>query len=137
MTSSTLLDRLGITLSLACTAHCVLTPFVVVLLPVFGTTFRSSWVHVVFAAVLVPVGLFAFWRGFRRSGRVRAMAIGSVGLSLLMWVLALQDRACCEGETSPALTFTNILGSLIVVIGHRLNLHDCSCCHGVDHVASH
>jgi hypothetical protein len=137
VTQSQRLDRLGIALSAACALHCVVTPALLFLLPMVGSTFANVWVHRGFALVLVPVGVFAFWRGLLKSGRFRATCVGAAGMSILLWSQVFTDQQCCPTGPTVAHTATNIFASLLIVVGHRLNLIDarlsCLQCHEHQH----
>lgn len=118
------LDQLGIALSGACAVHCVLTPIVLFLMPLVGAALASPWVHRIFALVLIPPGMFAFLRGYVRSGKLRAMLVGGGGMTVLVWSLMLSDQDCCANGVSWTHTLINIAASLVIVAGHALNVID-------------
>jgi hypothetical protein len=116
-------DKLGMFLSTLCAIHCLVTPLLILALPVMGEAFESHWVHLSMAAVILPIGLFAFWSGFRHHRQRRVLAMGVTGLLLV-----------CAGSTLPhemvevfEHDVVTILGSLLLVTAHWLNRKACQC----------
>ena len=63
-------DRLGIGLSGLCAVHCLLTPVVLSLLPLWPTLQAvNAWVHPTLLVLILPVVLGALRRA-RRTGRI-------------------------------------------------------------------
>lgn len=59
-------DRLGISTSLICVVHCLLTPVVVLFLPLVGSNLvEHRWFHEVIVAIVVPVAIWALWNGYK------------------------------------------------------------------------
>jgi hypothetical protein len=58
-------DRLGISASILCVVHCLLTPVALVFLPLVGASLVHGWIHSAIIAVVVPVALYALWIGYR------------------------------------------------------------------------
>jgi hypothetical protein len=129
------LDQLGIALSATCAVHCVITPALTLLLPLIGSAFASVWVHRAFAVVLVPLGVFAFIRGYLKSGRSRAMLCGSAGMTALLWSLIIHDHLCCPTDLPLNHIVLNTGASIVIVLGHWLNLIDVrqTCGTGYEH----
>ncbi len=78
-----ILDRTAVALSGLCLLHCLALPVVIVLLPFANELGDGHW-HAQMLIVVVPVSVVAFALGFRhhRSGQV--MAVGALGLLLLV-----------------------------------------------------
>jgi hypothetical protein len=130
------LDQIGIALSGACAVHCVLTPLLLILMPLVGAALASPWVHRVFAFVLIPPGMFAFLRGYARSGKLRAMLVGGGGMTVLVWSLMLSDQNCCANGVSWTHTLINVAASLVIIVGHGLNVIDSRGVHCCDQSTS-
>jgi len=120
-------DWCGVGVSVACGVHCMVTPVVLAVLPAVGGVMGSRWVHTGLGFVLVPVALWAFWRGLRRHGRLRATVIGGLGATVLMTLLASEWNVCCKEELGWWRATVSVVGSAMLVSGHLLNLRDGRC----------
>ncbi|MBB6050205.1 MerC domain-containing protein [Armatimonas rosea] len=117
MTSSpSLLDRLGLTASLACAAHCALMPLLVSALPLFLQDERLEWALVGSSAGL---GISSLVRGYRRHQRRLALVVLALGLLLLV-LGRLTEEAGGQGYRGVVLV---VLGGLGVALAHFLNHH--------------
>ncbi|WP_413584284.1 MerC domain-containing protein [Bdellovibrio sp. HCB274] len=119
-------DRLGIYLSSLCAIHCLLTPVFLLALPALGEAFESSWVHLSMAAVILPIGLFAFWSGYKHHRQMKVAAMGVGGLLLVCAGTVLHHELEEIFPMLPHNTVT-ILGSILLVTAHFLNRRACQC----------
>ncbi|WP_413557209.1 MerC domain-containing protein [Bdellovibrio sp. HCB209] len=116
-------DKLGMFLSTLCAIHCLATPLLIFALPVLGEAFESHWVHLSMAAVILPIGLFAFWSGYKHHRQRKVLSLGVAGLLMV-----------CAGSTLPhemvevfEHDVVTILGSILLVTAHYLNRKACQC----------
>ena len=116
-------DKMGMFLSTLCAIHCLVTPLLILALPMMGEVFESEWVHLSMAAVILPIGLFAFWSGFKHHRQNKVFAMGVGGLLLV-----------CAGSVLPhemveffEMDLVTIFGSLLLVTAHYLNRKACQC----------
>lgn len=116
-------DKLGIFLSSLCALHCLVTPLLVLALPMMGEFFENEVVHVLMAVFVVPVGLFAFWSGFRHHRKVKVFALGVVGLTLVGGA-PLAPHSWVDVFGHDLITIT---GSICLIIAHLLNRRACMC----------
>jgi hypothetical protein len=117
-------DRLGISLSLLCLAHCLVTPFVILSLPLLGRYYLTHpYFHWALAHLVVPVGVFAFLRGYRHHGQILIFVTGLVGLFLVGLMPVILDALQVRGPE----TFFVSLGSVLLVTAHWKNQRSCSC----------
>lgn len=116
-------DRWGILLSTLCAIHCMLTPLLLLSLPVLGAYFDNEIVHIVMALFVVPVGVFAFWSGYRHHRKAYLLALGFVGLSLVGGAPILHD----VGIEVVNPHFMTIVGSFLLIGAHILNRRACQC----------
>ncbi|WP_370980895.1 MerC domain-containing protein [Agaribacterium sp. ZY112] len=115
-------DRLAISLSLVCTLHCLAMPLILVLLPSLAALqLNNEAFHVWMVAAVIPTSLYALSLGCKKHKRYRLLAIGVVGLSLLVLALTLGERLF--GESGEKI-FT-ALGSALIAIGHFYNYRLC------------
>jgi hypothetical protein len=117
-------DRWGILLSSLCAIHCLVTPILLLSLPVLGAYFQSQMVHVVMALFVVPVGAFAFWSGYKHHKKINLLAMGFVGLSLVGGAPLVHDFFNVELIREDIMT---IFGSAILIGAHLLNRRACQC----------
>lgn len=113
------LDRLGISASLLCILHCVLTPLLVVMVPFVGTQLAHGWFHAVIAAIVVPVAVWALWNGYRQHNDARVLWLGGIGLGFVALALLL------PGEVLQREFILMSIGGLSLAGAHLLNLRRC------------
>ncbi|WOO41229.1 MerC domain-containing protein [Rubellicoccus peritrichatus] len=133
------LDSLAISISMICAVHCLLTPILVVALPILATTF---WVHEDFhmwmILLVVPTTSVAVFMGCRKHKDKAVFILSIIGLSLLVSIaiyetvfhsgLALQEQAHCancaeisDGSPLTASIFVNVLGGILLASAHARN----------------
>ena len=120
-------DSLGILLSGACVAHCVLLPVVAFLSPVIATLIEAEWVHLSLLAVLAPLALITFYAGRKRHQSAGPLQWGAIGLALLFSALMAEGDHMTGLELETGLT---VLGSLLLCYAHYQNFSlKKNCCH--------
>lgn len=117
-------DRLGIWLSGLCMIHCLATPVLLLMLPMFSMS-KSEWVHIVLALVLPIVTLAAFVPGYRRHGDHAIIGLGIVGLILIAFAAFDPFKVLNEITESAVTTF----GGLALITGHIRNRRLNTCDH--------
>lgn len=125
MSRTAWLDRLGITASLGCAIHCVLTALFFLIIPnLFQglhftnlTILTSEWIHVGLAVLVFPVAIFALSRGYKTHGNKNSLILGGLGLVFLALGLSLGHDV-----TEILLTLT---GGLLLAAAHLINLRSC------------
>ena len=116
-------DKVGIFLSGLCALHCLLTPLLVLALPMVGGYFEQPGVHATMALVVVPVGAFAFWSGYRLHQQAHILVLGLLGL-LLIGLGSILPHEWVEFYGHDAVT---IFGSFCLLGAHFLNRRACIC----------
>ena len=110
------LDGAAVTLSALCLVHCLALPLVVAGLP-FLTQFSEGHLHAQVLVVVLPLSLFALGIGFRRHRDARIVALGILGMALLViGATVAHDRLGVTADRA----FT-ITGSLTLAIAHFFN----------------
>ena len=144
------LDKIGIVLSIACAAHCLISPVVLLLAPALGEWWDHPLAHWTPAALILPVAGLALGRGLWVHRRWGVLVLGLVGLGLVSGSLAIQAASpeictlggetdvapCCikEGDeatgtlglATPGLM--SVAGGIVLVLAHLVNLRCCSAC---------
>lgn len=116
-------DKLGIFLSSLCAIHCLVTPLLIMTLPVLGEVFEQEWVHISMALFVVPVGLFAFWSGYKHHRQPKVFGLGVLGL-LMVGGASVAPHSWVEFFGNDLVT---IFGSIFLIIAHILNRRACLC----------
>ena len=113
-----LLDKLAISASALCMLHCLLTPILMVALPVISLTFfADESFHKLLVALVLPVSLVTFFIGCHRHKNKLVLFLGSIGLlSLVIVALIGHDLFGEIGEK-----VATVLSGIILVIGHARN----------------
>ena len=143
------LDSLAISMSFICAVHCLLTPILVIFLPILTTSF---WVHQDFhlwmILFVVPTTSAAVFMGCRKHKDKAVLVLSLLGLSVLIGVTiyetvfhsgqALNHEAhcsvCAAAAQGKGLSFTamiNVLGGILLASAHVRNYllcrkRDCS-----------
>ena len=109
-------DRLGIGLSGLCAVHCLLTPVVLSLLPLWPTLQAvNAWVHPSLLALLLPVVVGALRRA-RRTGHIATVALLGSGFLVLVGAWWGHDMWGAVGER-----IVTVAGSALLIAGHVQN----------------
>lgn len=124
------LDRIGIALSTLCAVHCVLTPIVILSLPIMARFYVAHpWFHYVMALLIVPVGVLAFVRGYRHHHNLKVLALGIPGLFLvgifpMIFHSGISMMRGLSIWTEPTIL---VIGSVCLIVAHWNNRRSCAC----------
>jgi hypothetical protein len=101
-----LLDRLAVSMAVVCGIHCLVTPILLVALPIIGTTF---WVdkdfHLWMLFLVIPTTCLALFSGCRRHKDRWVLGAGILGLGILLSAFTaerLAHRDLVLGAVAPA-----------------------------------
>jgi hypothetical protein len=108
------LDRLAMSLSGLCAAHCVATALLLALAATAGGILGAPIVHEVGLSLAMILGAVALGRGVREHGFMLPIAVGLAGLGIMAFAMTLH-----ENGYEPPVT---ILGVAVLALGHRLNI---------------
>ncbi|MEO0513913.1 MAG: MerC domain-containing protein [Planctomycetota bacterium] len=165
-------DRLGIIASLGCAVHCLVAPFLLLLLPSLGSVWSHPAAHWILAAFVLPLAGIVVWRGYGLHRKRSALVAAGLGMALIFAGLVLPvlptdattsagveavqihhagsgfgllaepfactDSFCCPTLTQdpvtgdlamnmPAGGMVTLIGSVLLVIAHGVNLWGCRC----------
>ena len=116
------MDKLAISLSFLCMAHCLLLPFAVIVLPVLGASFlEGEAFHYWLLFLVIPTSVYSLWLGCRKHGRLEIFTIGLLGLFFLCLIVFLGVDAL--GETLERLS--TVAGATIIALAHLRNIRAC------------
>lgn len=153
-----LLDRTGVCASVGCALHCALAPLLLLSMPALGGIWAHPLTHLLIAGLVLPVAAFALQRGYREHARRWIVAIGGLGMLLVLlgavWPFLPDSHAvlasdgstttcheCCPSiavdEHTGAWSFRvpfasaiTLLGGIALVTAHLGNLRRCATAHG-------
>ncbi len=117
-----IIDRLSITLSSLCVAHCLVFPLLAVLAPnVITLGLASEDVHFWLVLIVIPSSVLALALGCKKHAKLSVFLTGTLGLTCLLLTFYLGGAILGEfGEK--ALT---VVGSLIIAFAHIQNFKLC------------
>ena len=115
-------DKTAISLSLACTLHCLVLPLVAVFLPSFiAIPLQDEIFHVWMIIGVIPISAYALTMGCKKHKHYKILLLGGIGLLTLSVVAFLGHDLLGEKLEK---TFT-VLGTIIIAIAHIWNYRLC------------
>ncbi len=128
-TLQVLTDKLSIGLSMACAIHCLLLPFMLVLIPgMTALQLDSEAFHLWMVMAVLPLSLYALTMGCRQHKHYRLLLLGGIGLVLLVVAVLLGEAML--GETGEKIL--TLFGASLIAVGHAWNFRLCrqhvECC---------
>lgn len=117
-------DKIGLSLSFICAIHCMITPILVLLLPIVAHYYMSQeWFHWVLALLIVPVGIFAFVSGFKHHRKTIVFYLGIPGL-IIVGIIPLFFHEYFVWWSEALLM---VIGSTLLISSHWINRKSCAC----------
>ena len=123
MQNSIKLDKFAILLSGVCLVHCLLTPVLVTLLPIFTTSvlLDDSMFHKLMLWLVLPTSVVALFLGCRKHKRWSIALTGALGIAILIGVAFVgHDLFGLSGEK-----IATSIGGVILALSHYLNYRAC------------
>lgn len=122
-------DRLGMALSVICAVHCLVTPLVLLSVPMLTRYYLvHPFVHWILAILIVPVGVISFLHGYRHHKRVIVLVMGLPGLIIISTVPVLTHQMFPTLVPPYFETVMMTIGSLLLIAAHWINLRACRHC---------
>ncbi len=119
-------DTLGMAVSSLCLVHCLVMPFLVMLLPALGSFYsHDDRTHYLLAGFVLAFCLLAVVPGYMRHNSKLVLALMVGGLSLVLFATFAVHFTFGEMWEIPLIT----VGNLVVVAAHRFNQRLCRCQH--------
>jgi hypothetical protein len=139
------LDKLAISMAAVCAVHCLLTPVIIVLLPIVATSFFVHQdFHLWMLFLVIPTTSLAIGMGCRKHKDRWVAAMSAIGLSILLAAVVYERQqyaaaqaegncstvcAHCTASVSEAplqvASWINVLGGLFLASGHVRNYRLC------------
>ena len=123
-------DKLAMTLSLACVAHCFLVPSFLILTSGFlSFSIDNEFIHTLILFIAAPVSTYALVLGYKNHKKTSFFVIGVTGLLIL--IAALLGEAMLGKSLGKSLT---LFGSILIIFAHFKNHQlckeiECTSCH--------
>lgn len=117
-------DKLGIFISSLCAIHCLVTPLFVFILPTLGMSLHHPLFHWTIALLVIPLGVFAFWQGYKHHHHLSVLITGILGISIV-GLAALLPHSWIHFFGHDVVT---IIGSIFLITAHYLNRRACRHC---------
>lgn len=122
------LDKAAIGVSLLCVVHCLSVPLLVLFSPSINLwLWGSEGFHLFLLAIVVPLSLLAYRRGFLHHRKMALLWPGLIGLVTVV-VAAILELILISHEMAALLT---TLGGVGLIISHWRNMRACACRHSV------
>ncbi len=116
------MDRLAIGLSGVCAIHCLISPLILVALPVAaGTWLGGESFHLWLLLFILPLSTTALTLGCRRHKDMAMMPLGVAGMALLILAVLLGTEWLGEGGER----VLTLAGSATLIAGHMRNFRMC------------
>lgn len=94
-------DKLAISMAAVCAVHCLLTPILIVLLPIVATSFFvHEDFHLWMLYLVIPTTSFAMFMGCRQHKDKWVAALSALGLSVLIAALVYERRQAPNSEVA-------------------------------------
>lgn len=110
-------DRMAVLMSGLCLVHCVSTIAFVAILSSAGGMLLDPLIHEIGLGIAIALGLFTLGRGVLDHGYIMPVAIGSLGLGMMMGAITLGHDAGHSGQE----VFYTMIGVGLLALAHDLN----------------
>lgn len=118
------LDRWGMSLSLLCAIHCMLTPFVILSVPIMARYYLAHpFFHIAIALFIIPIGLLAFTSGYKHHRNLWVYLLGVPGLFIIVITPYFVHALRYDWNEPLIMTF----GSILLIAAHLINRRSCAC----------
>jgi len=112
------MDKAAVALSIICTAHCILLPVAVVLLPALAAiSVDEDQFNSVLLLLVLPTSIIALTMGCRKHRERKVLLLGFCGLSVLIAAIALGHDLL--GDTGERIL--TVLGAGLIAFAHIRN----------------
>ena len=114
---ASLWDRIGLGISGFCIIHCLLIPVALAVLPLWPSVMEvDTWLHPLFAFLLLPTTVMAMRLARRKQLGGRVQVAFGLGLALIFTAWLAHDMLGIVGES-----IVSLLGSISLIWGHWRN----------------
>lgn len=125
-------DKLGMLLSIVCGVHCLVTPFLLLVMPWLSHSFENEIFHVVMLLLVLPVASISLAKGHGFKTRSSKMMIIGVVLLILGVVYHFNEHSHAANHTAQNYIIENLLtisGGVLLTFAHYSKLKSCRSSH--------
>lgn len=134
-------DYMGIFLSLICGIHCLVTPLLIIYLPLLGDMVETIWFHTATITFIAFAFYQSIYKHFKQHQSKLVLSLGVTGLVLFL-ISYINELTHHSGEHEHGhslsdfhsdetfLTYIAIAGAVLLVSAHVLNIRKCKCLKG-------
>lgn len=134
-------DYLGIFLSIVCGIHCLVTPLLIIYLPIVGNTVESIWFH---SGTILFMGLTYYqsiYKHFKLHHSKVVLGLGTTGMILFLTSYLNElthhseehehghSLADIHGDET-YMIYVAMTGAFLLICAHILNIRKCRCLKG-------
>jgi hypothetical protein len=120
-----IIDKIGMISSATCAIHCILLPFLITILPLYGLSFIvDESFEIVMLIVSVILAILSLCLGYRTHKNKKMFFLFSVGISLL-----LLGRFAHENNWGFSSLVILFIGGSMMACSHIVNKKLCDSCH--------
>ncbi|MEE2715105.1 MAG: MerC domain-containing protein [Verrucomicrobiota bacterium] len=120
---SALYDRAGLFASSVCAVHCIVMPWLIMLLPVLaGTIFTSAKIENIFVGFSISLATFCGYQGCLKHSKWLIMLPVVIGSIVLFSVRLTAPTICCLDDISWLHALGSAFGGGLLASTHFLNL---------------
>lgn len=112
-------DRFGISASILCVIHCLVTPALVVFTPFVGQYLSHDYVHGIMIVIVIPVALWALINGFRKHHQINVLWLGGLGILFMILGMLISDHSLTQESAFM------IVAGICLATAHLINLRSC------------
>ncbi len=138
-----ILDTVAVSMSLICAIHCLITPLIIVILPLVATTFwADSNFHLWMMLLVIPTSALAIFQGCKKHKDRLIILLSIAGITLLLGSAvyetishlesqvpkAIHCNSCVtdsEGSSFSFVTALTLLGGILLASAHIRNFLLC------------
>ncbi|MEO9599074.1 MerC domain-containing protein [Parasphingorhabdus sp.] len=110
-------DRLAVLLSGLCLVHCISTIAIVAILSSTGGMLFDPLIHEIGLGIAIAIGLFSLGRGVMDHGYIMPVAIGSLGLGMMIGAISIGHDSGHGSEE----VLSTMIGVGLLALAHDLN----------------
>ena len=134
-------DYLGVLLSFLCGIHCLVTPFLIIYLPIVGKAVEATWFHTGMITFMVFAFYQSIYKHFKLHQSKLILVLGLSGIVLLLvgyineLMHHLEDHehgsnlSDAHGDET-SMIYVAITGAVLLITAHILNIRKCKCLKG-------
>ena len=120
------LSRIAHIASLSCVLHCIITPFIVLFLPILGDSCQNIWIELGLLFFSILIGVFIIYTGYCSHKKVHSCIL--FGIGALFWTVNILFEYLDILHIHDAHVVLLSVGTGFILLSYYLNHRFSSCC---------